>query len=142
MLEINSSLFIQIANFLFLLLILNLILFRPIRRILRQRSDETLTLEKGIEDAEAQAKRAEEGVEKGRIDARKEGFAGKEALKGEGLKKEKDILQEAGEAVESKLEAAKRDMEAKMAAARKALDKEIAGFSRELATKIVGRSIQ
>lgn len=142
MLEINSSLFIQIANFLLLLIILNFILFRPIRRILKLRGDETVTLEKGIEDALGLAKRAEEGVEKGRINARKEGFAGKEALKGEALEKEKDILREAGEAVESRLQAAKLDVEAGMAEARKALDKEIAGFSRELAAKIVGRSIQ
>jgi F-type H+-transporting ATPase subunit b len=106
------------------------------------RSDETLTLEKGIEEALGLATKAEAGVEKGRIEARKEGFAGKEALKGEGIKKEKEILQTAGEAVENKLEAAKRDMEAGLTEARKALDKEIAGFSRELATKIVGRNIQ
>jgi F-type H+-transporting ATPase subunit b len=142
MLQINSSLFVQIANFLILLFILNLILFRPIRRILGRRSEETLTLEKGIEDALGLAKKAEEGVEKGRLHARKEGFAGKEALKGEGVRKEKEILQAAGEAVENKLGAAKRDMEAGMAEARKALDREIAGFSRELATKIVGRNIQ
>lgn len=142
MLEINSSVFVQIANFLILLFILNLILFRPIRRILGLRSDETRTLEKGIEEALGLATKAEAGVEKGRIEARKEGFAGKEALKGEGIKKEKEILQAAGEAVENKLEAAKRDMEARLTEARKALDKEIAGFSRELATKIVGRNIQ
>ena len=142
MLEINSSVFIQIINFLLLLLILNIILFRPIRRILKRRQEETETLESGISDCQNRSTDAENGVEVGRIEARKEGFAQKEALKNEALEQEKGILQEAGTAVEAKLDTAKKEMEAKMADVRKALDEQIAGFSGELAEKILGRSIQ
>jgi F-type H+-transporting ATPase subunit b len=142
MLEINSSVFIQIINFLLLLLILNIILFRPIRQIIKRRKEETLALENGIGDYQGRAREAEEGVEVGRVEARKEGFSTKEGLKEEGLQQEKGILQEAGAAVEAKLDAAKKDMEAKMADVRKALDEQIDGFSGELAEKILGRSIQ
>ena len=142
MLEINSSVFIQIVNFLLLLLILNIILFRPIRQILKRRQEETASLENGISDFQNRAQDAEKGVEVGRVEARKEGFAQKESLKDEGLEQEKGILQEAGAAVEAKLDAAKKEMEAKMADVRQALDDQIAGFSGELAEKILGRSIQ
>ncbi|MBW1785227.1 MAG: hypothetical protein JRK53_01205 [Deltaproteobacteria bacterium] len=142
MLEINSSVFIQIVNFLLLLLILNIILFRPIRRILKRRQEETQKLENGIGDYQDRAREAEKGVEVGRIDARKEGFAQKEALKDEGLEQEKGVLQEAAAAVETKLDAAKKEMDAKIADVRKTLDEQIGGFSGELAEKILGRSIQ
>jgi F-type H+-transporting ATPase subunit b len=142
MLDINSTVFIQIANFLFLLLLLNIILFRPIRGILKKRQEETQSLEGGIGDYRGRALEAEKGVEEGRIAARKEGFAHREALKAGAQKEEKAILQEAGASVETKLGAAKGEMEARMAEVRKALDEQIGGFSNELAEKILGRSIQ
>ncbi len=45
MLEINNTLIIQIANFLVLLFLLNIILYKPIRKILGQRQEEMRTSE-------------------------------------------------------------------------------------------------
>ncbi len=42
---------IQIANFLFLILALNLLLYRPIRRILRERRDKFKAMESAIDGA-------------------------------------------------------------------------------------------
>ncbi|MEW6409009.1 MAG: ATP synthase F0 subunit B, partial [Nitrospirota bacterium] len=39
MIELNKWFFIQLFNFLFLLIILNILLFKPILRIIRKRSD-------------------------------------------------------------------------------------------------------
>ena len=50
MLEINSSLFLQVANFLLLILLMNLFLYRPIRDILRRRNEEVIRLEGLISD--------------------------------------------------------------------------------------------
>ena len=142
MLDINSTLLIQIVNFLVLLFVLNIILYRPIRRVLAQRAQEMETGEKTIEELQEKAHQSEKDIEEGIVLARKEGYSQKEALKSEGLKEEKKILEEAGAGVEKKLDAAKKEMEAKMAATRKALEEEIGGFSQELAQKILGRSVQ
>ena len=142
MLEINSSLFIQIANFLFLLFVLNLILYKPIRKILTQRNEKTSSLEKTIRDYQERSEQNERGIEDGMIKARKEGFLEKEKFKGQGLEGERGILQEAGASIEEKKEAAEQELESKMTEVREALEREIAGFSKELAEKILGRGIQ
>ncbi len=142
MLQIDSTLFIQIANFLFLLLVLNFILYRPIRRILARREEETQSLEKMISDYAARCEEHERGIQEGMIEARKEGFSVKEGLKGEGQKEERSILQEASSEAEGKIGQARQELEAKMMDVRKTLEDEVAGFSRELAEKILGRSVQ
>ncbi|MBW2610584.1 MAG: hypothetical protein JRC68_09610 [Deltaproteobacteria bacterium] len=142
MLNIDGTMFLQIANFLVLLFILNLILFRPIRRVLAQREEEMNSRQKTIDDFQGQAEKNERGIEEGVVQARKEGYAEKEALKSHGLEEEKAILQEAGAGVEQKLSAVKKEIETKIAVAREALEGQIASFSDELAQKILGRSIQ
>jgi F0F1-type ATP synthase membrane subunit b/b' len=73
--------------------------------------------------------------------ARKEGFAGKEALRGEGLEKEKDVLKDASGSAEGKMIAAKKEIDSRMAEVRRALDAEVTLFSKELAAKILGRAV-
>jgi len=142
MLNIDGTMFLQIANFLVLLFILNLILFRPIRRVLAQREEEMNSRQKTIDDFQDQSEKNEKGIEEGIVQARKGGYAEKEALRSQGLEEEKEILQEAGAGVEQKLNAAKKEIETKIADARETLEGQIAGFSDELAQKILGRSIQ
>jgi len=141
MLEINSTFFFQIGNFLLLLLLLNIFLFRPIRRIMIQRDEELDSLQKAIEDYQGRAEQSEKSIEDGMVLARKNGFVEKEKLKDAGLEEEKVVLQGANASVEEKLGKAKSDMEMKMADVRNALEDQIAGFSTELAEKILGRSI-
>ena len=141
MLEINSTFFFQIGNFLLLLFLLNIILFRPIRRIMIQRDEEVDSLQKAIEDYQSRSEQNGKNIEEGMVLARKDGFAEKEKFKGAGLEQEKGILQGTNSSVEEKLGKAKSEMEMKMADVRKALEGQVAGFSTELAEKILGRSI-
>ena len=142
MLNIDGALILQIANFLVLLLVLNLILYRPIRRVLAQRDEEMSSRENTIESFQQKAQQHEKDIEEGMVRARKEGYTQKEALKAEGVEAEKGLLQEAGQSVEQKLGAARKDMEGKVADVRQALEGQISDFSNELAEKILGRSVR
>ena len=141
MLEINSTVLIQILNFLILLIILNIFLFKPIRNILIERNEETESLGKSIEDFKNQSAEKEKGIEESLIEARKEGFLEKEGFKAQGLEEEKGILQKAGLTVENKISATKKEMDTKSVEVRKALEEQLSAFSNELAEKILGRSI-
>jgi F-type H+-transporting ATPase subunit b len=141
MLKIDLSLFIQIANFLLLLFLLNIFLYRPIRRVLNRRRDETDSLQKTIEDYHDRSDRNERGIEEGVVQARKDGFEEKENLKGQAVEEEKAILREAVSSVEEKKAEANRELGSKMADVKKILEEQVAGFSQELAEKILGRSI-
>ena len=142
MLNIDGTLILQIANFLVLLVVMNIILYKPIRGILAKRDEEMTSRQKTIDDYQGRAKDNEDAIDSGMVSARKEGYQEKESLKAQGQEEEKGVLQEAGAAVERKLTAAKQEIEAKVTAARENLESEISGFSGELAEKILGRSVQ
>ena len=95
MLKIDYTLFIQIANFLFLLFILNILLFRPIRKILSRRAEETNSSKSMMGDFQNRAAQYEKELEENIAGARREGYKEKEDLKDEGLEQEKKLLQDA-----------------------------------------------
>ena len=141
MLSIDNTLFIQIGNFLVLLFLLNIFLFKPIRGILARRHGEESSLKEAIEDYQTRSDQDEKGIDAGKVQARNEGAAEKDSLKGQGLEKERGILQDASSAAEGKIGTARKDTEAKIVEVRKSLEDQVAAFSNELAEKILGRSI-
>ncbi len=142
MLEVNSSLFVQVANFLILIFLMNRFLYRPIRDILRRRNEEMNRLEGLISDFSAKSDQQRNRIEEGLTQARKEGYEEKEGLKGVGLKEERSLTQEAGAKAEAKIGQAKSEIEGKIAEVRKALEDQVSMFSKELAQKVLGRTIQ
>lgn len=142
MLEINSSLFVQVANFLILILLMNLFLYKPIRDILRRRNEEMDRLEGLISDLGVKSDQQRNRIEEALTQARKEGYQEKEGLKGVGLKEERTLTLEAGAKAEAKVGQAKSEIEVKIAEVRKVLEDQVSMFSKELAQKVLGRTIQ
>ncbi len=141
MLDVNSTLLIQIANFLVLIFLVNLLLFRPIRNMLARRGSEMDALERGVEEFSSRASQKEKEIEESTLKARKDAFLERERLKAEGSEREKGILQEAMGQAEQKIGAAKKDMEKAVQGVRQALEAEVAAFSKELSEKILGRAL-
>lgn len=141
MLEINPSLFVQIINFLLLLFLLNILLFRPIRNVLTKRREKMDGFQESIEELSAKAEESEKGLTDGMLEARREGHSERETFKNEGRAEERGILQEAGGSVEEKISTARKEMDKKMAEVRRNLEDQTAAFSKELAEKILGRSV-
>jgi len=142
MLKIDFSLFIQIANFLLLLLLMNIFLYKPIRKIMTRRNKEINSLEGTIEGYQNRSDQDEEDIAEGMILARKEGHREKETFKAQGLEVEKGVLQKASFSAEEKIGNAKQEIDNKIVEVRKTLEDQVASFSEELAEKILGRSIQ
>ena len=141
MLEINYTLFFQVATFLLILFFLNIFLYNPIRKILTQREKQKDALTQDIGDLQAQCEKDAKSVEDGMVLARKEGYLEKERLKVRAVGQEKTILQETGSLVEQKRTVAREETESKIVDARKVLEAELSGFSKDLAQKILGRSV-
>ena len=141
MLSIDYTLFIQIANFLVLLLVLNLILYRPIRGILKQRKDEIDSNENMAKDWRERAARFSAELQETIAITRKEGLKEKEGLKNIGLEEEKKILRKVSVSVEEKIIRKREEIQERLGKARQTLQSEVEGFSRELAEKLLGRSL-
>ena len=138
----NLSLFIQMGNFLLLVFLLNIFLYRPIRRIIAERGEEMGSLEHAIRDYQEKAEENEKGIREQTVQARKEGFNVKESLKLEGVEKEKGILRESSSTVEERISTNRSEIEEQMKKVRKVLDEQVAVFSKELAEKVLGRSVR
>lgn len=137
----DSTVFIQIVQILFLLFVLNMIFYRPIRRILSQRSDKEKDLHESIEGFREKSDQYLKDLEENYKGARGEGFKEKDMLKQAGTEAEKEILQEAISSAEVKIGKAKDEIDRSVTGVRESLEDELNMFSKELAEKILGRNV-
>lgn len=137
----NYSLFIQIANFIVLLLVLNIIIYRPVRKILNQRREEMAASKSITEDLEQKADSFSTELQGNISETRKKGLNEKESIKNRGLEEERVMIQKAHSSMEEKLSKKRTEIQEKLDKARQALQSEVDGFSNELAEKLLGRGI-
>ena len=137
----NITVFFQVANFLLLLFLLNIIVYRPIRKILGRRGDEVVSYQEMAENFQSRFEKDAKTLEENMAGARREGFKEKENLKTAGLEEEKSMLQGAISSAEEKIRKAKGEIDRNTVQARQSLQEEVKVFSQELAEKILGRSI-
>jgi len=141
MVDIDKSLLLQMVNFLFLLWILNIILYRPIRRILAERKQRVDGFLLDIKQLGQQIEDQKNEIADLTNLARKKGFEEKEALKQEAHKEQERLLAEINAQMEAKISDVKSNIAGDIMAARKTLQSQIDTFARELVTKILGRQI-
>ena len=138
MLDIDKFwLLILTANFLGLVYILNIILFRPMLKVYLER--ESLT--KGSLDAAKEMNsRREEGLErmnKEISDARSKAKEAFEALRNAGLETQKNFLSEAEASATGMLQKAREELRSEGEKARQSLKADIEKFSDEIVRKLV-----
>ena len=138
MLDINIWFFVLALNFIALLFFLNIILFKPLLKIFKERED----IVKGSLDAvKDMANRREESIarlNKELAETRNKAKDVFEALKAEGLQNQKEVLSKAEAEASETLDKARADLKAEAEKARKALRTEIEKFSDEIVRKLVG----
>jgi F-type H+-transporting ATPase subunit b len=137
----DYTVLIQIANFLILLFLLNIIAYRPIRRIIYQRKDDMASMVNITEEWGKKAEKFAQELEINEAVTRKEGQKEKEGLKNKGFEDERAMLQEVYSNTEENLEKARQEIQERLKRAQQSLQAEVDDFSQELAKKILGRAI-
>ena len=136
----DVSVFIQMANFIFIIWILNILLYKPIRNILIQRNEKISGLEQDIDTAETEALEQDEAFAKGVKDARTKGFKEKEALLQRALDEEKEIIGKINEKAQTELTSVREQIVKDTQAVKESLMKEVDGFATTISEKILGRA--
>lgn len=142
MISIDYTLWIQMANFIILMFILNLLLYKPILGIIDKRK-------KKLQDTEEEIKRLNQSVEE-RMAAYEEKLR---QAKMQALEKKHEIMKEGSDQAKSFIEAAKGEIPAMMEKFYAEMNKEVADarsiltsqskkISVEIAEKLLGRSLQ
>ena len=137
MIELNITLIIQLVNFLILLALLNVLIYKPIRGIVKERQARMSSDLSDIEDFNQQARSKLEEYQAALDRARKEGAEIRESEKKEAVSEEKDILAAAGEEGASVLNAARKDIEAQSQEARKALSQQVKKYAKLVSDKVL-----
>ncbi|MFZ5448659.1 MAG: hypothetical protein ACOZFS_08505 [Thermodesulfobacteriota bacterium] len=141
MIDIDWTLFAQLIIFLTLVFLLNVVLFRPIRNIIRERQAKLLAQEAQINLLLDQGRSLEDEIKEKLAEARRAGAGAREGLKQEGAQAEATLLEEVKRQVEMEWATVEKKIKADMAKARESLQKQAQNFAQLLATKILGREL-
>ena len=104
MVSVDGSIVLQIVNFLLLIWIMNMVLYKPIRKILLERKDKVTGLQSDIDGSADQVKSKEDAYAEGVRQARAAGQKEKEALMEAAAEEEKAIIGKINESAQAELE--------------------------------------
>jgi F-type H+-transporting ATPase subunit b len=134
----DKTFFIQLVNFIITLLVLNLLLFRPIREIIKKRAEIMNGRLGDIENFNTEAKSKLANYEKALDEARRTANDVRAEKRAEGLAEEKAFLETAGKEAADSLKAARGEIDAQMREAKDALADEVKKFAQQATDKILG----
>ncbi len=137
MLEFNHWFFVLLANFLVLLFVLNLILFQPLLKIMKEREGATSG---ALDEAKAMTGKKDEAVARMNAEllaARNMAKAAFDALREQGQAAQKETLSKAEAEALAMIEKARKELRSEAEKARTALKADIEKFSEEIVRKLV-----
>ena len=141
MIDINVSLLMQLANFIVLFIVLSIILFKPIRQVMRER-------EQGISSALGDAKAAQDRVQ-GLLDqyntslaeAKQKATVSYNTLYQQGLDAQRDMIAAERSKGGELMDKARAEISAASTTARNELKKEAERLSQDITAKLLGRAV-
>lgn len=141
MIDINISLLYQLINFLVLLIVLNLILFKPIRQIMKER-------EQGVSSSFGDAKIAQDRTQSlleqyntSLAEAKQKAAASYNTIYQQGLDAQRDMISAERARAGEMLDKARAEVTAASTAARAELKKEAEKLSQDITSKLLGRAV-
>ncbi len=142
MIDLDITLLVQIINFLVLMFILNIVLYKPLMNIMEER-------QRRIDETNNEARILEETIEKKIADyeerlrqARSEAVEQREEIKQQGVDAAKGILAQARNEVSEMIQGFKAKVESEKEEALKTLKRQTFQIAVEIAEKVLGRSVQ
>ncbi|MBU0651833.1 MAG: ATP synthase F0 subunit B [Proteobacteria bacterium] len=142
MVSLDYSLGIQIVNFLLLIFILNVLLYKPILGMIDRRK-------KQLEESESEIKRLQESVEQKMVayeeklrQAKAAAVEQKNEIIGQGAEEAKTVIDAVRAELPGIMEHFRVQMDGEIAAARKILIDQSQNLSVEIAEKVLGRSLR
>jgi F-type H+-transporting ATPase subunit b len=141
MINVDGSLAIQIVNFLFLIWILNKVLYRPIRDVLSKRKERVTGMEDGIASSLREAQEKDAQFSEGIRTARMTGAAEKDKKVQEAEEEEKAIVRQINEKAQAEIAMVREKIAKDAESVRQALLQEVDTFANDIGEKILGRAV-
>ena len=142
MIKIDGSLFIQIVNFLFLIWVLNIVLYKPIRNILLKRKEKIEGLQQSIDISNKDASERDAAFAQGLRQARAKGLKEKNSLIAAASEEEKNVIEEINKKAHADLAEVQGKIKRDAEAVRSVLQKEVDDFAKAIGQKLLGRAVE
>jgi F-type H+-transporting ATPase subunit b len=137
----DGSIIIQIVNFLFAIWVLNVLLYRPIRKVLTRRKEKVDGLELAIATSNNDVREKDGAFAAGMKEARARGFKEKDTLLQQAADEEKSIIAEINRKAQAELTKIREQIKKDAEVARESLQSEIDDFANQISQKILGRAV-
>ncbi|NIA08632.1 MAG: hypothetical protein GWP10_02390 [Nitrospiraceae bacterium] len=141
MLTIDYSILVVIICFLILMVVLNSMLYKPIRQMLKKRESRMASIREEGEKYERNAQELLTNFEQKLADARATGQKAMEDLKEEARKEESSITEAGTKEAEVKKKELMAGLSTQVEAAKKDLLSKVDAFAMEISQKLLGRAI-
>ena len=141
MIKLDCTLFLQFANFMILMVVLNVLLFKPLRAALQARREAIESSKAKVHDIDEQVQAHIARYEAQLQEARLQGAQERATLRKAGQEEEARILGAANQTAAVKLQTIKEQIQEEAGTARQALRDETEDLAREIAGKVLGRAI-
>ena len=142
MVSIDVSLIVQIINFLFLIWILNIFLYRPIRNGLRQRNEKISGLEQKAKMLNKDSREKDDAYIAGIKEEKVKGLKEKETLAQEAANEEDGIIQNINKKAQEDLAEVRERISKDVKVIRESLQQELGAFADAISEIILGSVIQ
>jgi len=141
MIKIDGSVVIQIVNFVFLIWILNIVLYKPIRKVLHQRKEKITGLEKNIETCIRDVNEKDDSISSELRSAKQKGVRELENLLQSAEEEEKKLINSINKKAAAEMDAIRVKIVKDAENVRETLQKEIDAYASEIGQKILGRAV-
>ncbi len=141
MITIDLSIVAEIIGVLILIVVLNSMLYQPIRRILKERQEKMNSIEAEATKFEDRIKSLVEDYERKLREARQAGKAEFDKLKEEAKELERKLMEESAKEAEAKRQELMGQLAGQIDAAKKELQAKAESFAVEIAQKLLGRAV-
>ena len=136
---VDWTVLVQMANFLILMLALNFIFYKPLKKLMNSRQELIENLKLNAEVARTSLEEGQAQRERFRVEVLQEGLKTLGELKDEGRAKETAILEESQKQAAERLDAVRQALGVQTAKVREELRTEAQALASDLARKLLGR---
>jgi len=137
MLELNKWFFVQLANFLILLVLLNIILFKPLLQLFKERDSKTRGFLDEAKKMDEERERLLSEIDKKITAANEEAKKIHEQLYNEGVNVHRECIKQAHEEASKISEEARNKIEAETRMARERLRADVEIFANKIVEKLI-----
>jgi len=139
LITINHTLFFQLASFLLLLFLLNRVMFRPLRQVIKEREALLTGMADDISSTEQSYTDIGHQIESQESAARREASRLRDEIEAFGQQSAATVLEQAREQINALKAKAKEETTAQLAAARQEIEREAAAISDQMIASVLGR---